>query len=100
MPRLWITEFRELLLDGRGNLVPLPSEPSLTQVVDFSAATLSRPFRRETSYVRLVSKDDCYVEFGNPPLAAGARSEFLPARGEAFRRVRPGQSISVSDGVS
>lgn len=100
MPRLWITEYRELALDGHGNLVPLPSEPSHTQTVDFSAASLSRPFRRETTYVRLVSKDDCYVEFGDPPMAAGARSEFLPARSEAFRRVRPGQRISVSDGVS
>lgn len=98
MPRLWITEYRELASDGRGTVIQLPSEPSHTQVVDFGAPTLSAPFRRETAYVRLVSNADCFVEFGNPPQAAGSKSEFLPARGEAFRRVRGGQRLSVYDG--
>lgn len=100
MPRLWITEYLSLSTDGRGTVIPLPSEPSHTQVVDFSAPTSSQPFRPETHFVRLVANADCYVEFGNPPPPAGARSEFLPTRQEAFRRVRGGQTVSAYDGVS
>jgi len=99
MPRMWITEYRSLSTDGHGHVIPLPLEPSRTQAVDFGNATLSEPFRPETAYVRLISNADAYVEFGEAPVAT-ARSEFIPARSEAFRRVGRGHRISAYDGMS
>lgn len=98
MPRLWITEYTTLGSDGRGNVIPLPAEPSHTQIVDFGKPTLSAPFRRETHLVRLISNADMLVTFGHTP-AASIVSEFIPARQEAFRRVRPGDRLSAYDGI-
>ena len=99
MPRMWITEYTGLCLDGRGSLVPLPAEPSRTQVVDFGEPSLSAPFHPETRIVRLISNADAFVGFGKDPTATG-RSEFIPARSEAFRLVRPGDRVCAYDGMS
>lgn len=98
MPRVWITEYRGLGADGQGSSIPLPGEPCHTQTVDFGSGSLSAPFRAETRIVRLVSFVDCFMEFGEDPRAS-SDSEPLLARQEAFRRVRGGMRVSISDGT-
>jgi hypothetical protein len=99
MPVLWITEYGGLAVDHRGAVVPLPAEPSFTQMVAYGKATACEAFRPDTCYVRLVGNADAYVAFGLEPVAT-IYSEPILARCEAFRRVRPGHRISIYDGVS
>jgi hypothetical protein len=99
MPRMWITEYSGLATDGRGSVVPVPTEPSYTQVLDYGEPTASKPFRPETVMVRLISNADAFVSFGASPVSDG-ESELIMARCEAFRRVRPGHCLSAYDGVT
>jgi hypothetical protein len=99
MPRLWITEYTGLAADGQGSPVPVPAEPSHTQVLDYGAPTLSRPFRPETVLVRIVGNADAFVSFGASPVC-GVDSELIMARCEAFRRVRGGHCVAAFDGVT
>jgi hypothetical protein len=99
MPRMWITEYRELAADSRGSIVPVPAEPSTTQVLDYGAPTASQPFRAETVMVRLIARADAFVSFGASPVS-DADSELILAGCEAFRAVKGGHVVVAYDGVT
>ena len=70
MSSLWITEYANLALDSRGNVIVGGEEPALTtQVVSFGASTASSAFQKATRYLTLYSDAACHIEFGTAPTA-------------------------------
>lgn len=102
MATLRIVEYKNLAVDGRGNIVPIPEEPSLgSQVVTFTTSTQSAAFRADTKYVRLESSADAYVKFGTNPTATAASGR-IPANTVEWRGVAQVASLKVAvyDGSS
>jgi len=101
MANLSIEECSALLEDNAGNHVPiLPAPPLAVQNVTFSTATQSAAFNTQTRIVRFISDADCYILFGSNPTATAANAGYHAADVEYFRRVHPGDKLSVYDGVS
>ncbi len=97
MANLRISEFEG---DGRGSLLPIAQEPVVAaQNVSFTTATQSAAFSARTNYVRLAADTNCHVAFGADPTAT-ANDEPIYANSPEWRRVNPGDKVSVYDGTS
>jgi hypothetical protein len=98
MPIAWITEYGELGLDGRGEVIPIPPAPALrTQRLLFSRSTACDPFLPGARLVRILTSADGFVVFGEGAVATAACEPILE-RQEIFRRVRGGMVAVLSDG--
>ncbi len=87
--------------DGvQGRVHDIPTEPVVAdQQVTYTTATQSAAFNAKTTYIRLGVDADCFVLFGSNPTAV-ATSQKLYANGEYFRKVLPGDKVSIYDGTS
>ena len=102
MATLRIEEYENMATDAKGNVMPIPLEPSLgSQVITFTTSTQSVALRTQTKYVRLESSVDAYVKFGSNPTAT-ASSGRIPAGTVEYRGVAnvQGMLVAVYDGSS
>ena len=78
----------------------IPTEPVVVdQQVTYSTASSSNAFNAATKYIRLAPDDTCFVLFGTAPTAL-ATSQKLFGGAEYYRKVVPGQVVSIYDGTS
>ena len=98
MANLHILEFDKLEKDAKGNVVPIPRMPPVTdQRVVFTSAALSAAFQSKTKFVRLIADAACYVKFGSGPTAAETNS-YIAANVAEYFSVISGQKVSAYDG--
>ena len=95
-----ITEYANLALDARGNVIPAGQEPSTTnqQLAIGGTSTPSLDFGGTTRFVRLHTDAACRVEFAKNPgtnPTASAASMRLPAGATEFFGVMPGYRLAV-----
>ena len=100
MEYFYITEYSVLCHDGNGRTVMAPDASKITakQKKEFSTASPSDPFNAGTNFVRLISTADSHINFDGG--AATANDELHPAKHLEFTGVKPGDTLSVYDGVS
>ncbi len=95
MPTLYITEYQQLAVDGRG-IVPAGVEPALaSQTVAIGAGSAqSSPFGERTRFVRVHTDAACSVKFGANPTAAATDARMAASQTEFFGVV-PGHRLAV-----
>jgi hypothetical protein len=99
MPIAWITEYGELGLDGRGQVIPIPAAPALrTQRILFSRSMACDPFLPGTRLVRILTSADGFMLFCDKPGVATAACEPVLERQEIFRRVKSGMCVVLTNG--
>ena len=91
MSELNITEYTSLS-KGIGH------EPSLSsQSVDYeSTAVRSKRLNDRTSFVRLISDDDCRIVFGQDPEVDPAVGTLLPSGTVEYFSIPPGRGVIIS----
>jgi hypothetical protein len=96
MAILDITEYSELALTGRGQLVMSGQEPSLLnqQVAIGATSQQSSAFSDTTRFIRIHADASCRVAIGASPTASPA-SMRIGAGGTEYLGVRPGLKLAV-----
>ena len=95
----YITEYEDVALDGRGNVVPVGQEPAVaTQVVTFSTSTASTAFNNRTRFVRITSDTECHIIFAVAPTATTSHPQMLADTPEYFG-VSPGLKVALVNAV-
>lgn len=96
-----ITEYSNLALDRRGNVIPVGQEPAITvqQIVPGGASVASEAFSANTRFVRLHTDVNCRIEFraagpGVDPTATAA-SQRLAAGATEYFGVLPGYKVAA-----
>jgi hypothetical protein len=75
-----ISEYRDLILDANGRIVPVAQEPALaTQSVTYTTSSASAAFNDETRYVRIVCDAKAHFIFTRDGTNATASSPYLSA---------------------
>lgn len=79
MATLCIVEYSVVTGVGGGSVIQAAKVPPLaTQKVSFTTATSSTRFQDSTTFIRVVSDADAYIEFGTDPTATSS-SMLLPS---------------------
>lgn len=96
MPVLDITEYGELAMAGRGDLVLAGQEPSLRnqQIVIGPSSAQSQSFADTTRFIRIHADSACRVAVGSNPSASSA-SMRVGAGGTEYLGVLPGLKLAV-----
>lgn len=99
MARVVISEYSKVASFGS---VPSPmqagQEPAVVeQVVDTATATLSQPFSKSTSFIRLQTNAKVHFRFGEDP-TADTGDKWLAPDGVEYFGVYPGHKISLAPG--
>lgn len=102
MANLYITEFKNLSVDSKGNIIPIAQVPELrSHTVSFTTAASSDAFKKETKFVRLIADADAYIEFGSAPVAVATSMKLEGNREEYFGVAHTKEmKVSVYDGTS
>lgn len=95
MARAYISEYRNLVTDESGRIVPVPEEPTVTQVVVYAASVQSAALQADTRYVRIISEAKAHFVFGLDP-TADADAPYVPADVQEYFGVPRGASYKVA----
>lgn len=99
MAQARIQEYQELARDAEGNLVQAGHEPAVTsQSFSYTTATNSSAFSGTTRFIRFIADADAHLDFSES--AATVSSMLVKANTPEYFGVRPGDVVSVYDGVS
>jgi len=104
MATLNITEYANMAVDFRNNIVPVGEEPALgRQTVTYTTSTQSDDLHPKTRFVRVISDADGYLVFGVSPTAVASSTRIEADVAEYFgveivrnRTIR----IAVYDGTT
>lgn len=79
MSSAYVTEYKRLSADSKGNVIPAPdADESKSRTVTFSTTAQSVEFDKSTRFIRVVAKTACHYEVGINPVAT-TTSAYLPA---------------------
>ena len=85
MSVLYITQYENLAVDGKGNIIPVGQEPAIaTQALTFSTSAPSAAFNSRTRFVRLTSDGECHLQFALAPTATTSHPQLLADTPEYF----------------
>lgn len=93
----YVTEFTELTLEGKGNVVPAPKHPATHQApITYSASAASAAFGDNTRLIRIVSPVACHYKVSGSPVAS-VNTAYLPADFVEYIGVTGGDKIAFID---
>ena len=97
---LWISEYSDApkLISA----IPLPygkEKADRRQVIEYDVSTQCEPFKDTTTTIRVMSDADCYLEFGENPVAT-KDSMPLPKDQPEYFGITQLQILAVYDGKS
>lgn len=101
MAKAHISEYRNLVTDESGRVVPVAEEPAVTQVVTYTTSVQSVAFAADTRYVRIICDAKAHFLFSLDP-TADANDPYLPADVAEYFGIPRGASYEVAlyDGSS
>ena len=96
-----ISEYRNLVVDASGRLVPVAEEPAPNeQSVTYTVSTASATFHVSTKFIRLICDAKAHFKISVSGTAATASSPWLAADSAEYFGVRRNLKISFYDGIS
>lgn len=101
MAKAHISEYRNLVVDESGRVVPVADEPAVVQDVDYTTTTASAAFADDTRFVRIICDAKAHLIFELAP-TADAEDPYVPADVAEYFGVPKGASYKVAfyDGSS
>jgi hypothetical protein len=96
MATLYVEEYTDLAVDGRGVNIPAPGHFNRCQKVTITGASTAttNAVSSKTRYVALATDTACQYELGGTPTADG-NSRFLAANSRIFLQVLTGDKVAV-----
>lgn len=96
MANLYITEFEDLGVDGKGTSVPVGKCPPVAQqkLTYTGTSAASNDFDKRTRYIRVTADADAHLEFGSSPTATNAKL-LLPSGSVEYFAVNPETKVAA-----
>jgi len=96
MTDLYIREYARQARDADGNVMPAGEEPAIaSHSIDFTSSSVpSSVLNAKTTFVRIWSTGNCWVDFGTDPTAAAGDIPLEAATAEYFG-ISYGQGASI-----
>jgi len=96
MAIMLISEYEDLAVDGRGNVVQAGQEPAIAeQNITFTVSTASAAFNERTRFVRISCDTEAFLKFGASPTAVTAQGVNVQADTPEFFGVVKGQKVAA-----